>query len=1335
LSTERLPRDYYERPPEPRRRKNWKKRIAFILVGLVLMVLVVLTTVVGLLHNHSFRQEVLRVALQKMSDLAGTRVQVRDFALQLSGLSPSLELYDVTVDGAAPYMTPPLLKVDQISVGIRIVSVLTRSWYFRDVRIEHPVVRVFVDEHGSTNIPLGKTNDSQTSVFDLGIRHAQISRGEVYYNDRQSALDADLHDFEFQSSFDPLRKQYSGRLDYRGGRVQIPDFNPVMHDLQAEFDATPDAITLREAVLTSGQSHFKVNGTIENYSNPRLQANYQALVDSGELRTLTKNSSLPSGLIQLAGSMQFASESNQSFLDTLRVDGNFASGALKLQEPNLEAQDISARYSLIKGTLDIQDLRARALGGRITAALTIRDIAGAMQSQLRTTVNGVQLASIQNLMKAPIQGISVGGTADATIDARWNKSLERLIAKADAKVKGSIRRRAQNAAPAATAQTVPLDGEIHAQYNAVSDQVSFTKSSLRTAQTSVNLSGTVATDSSLQVQFQSKDLSEVETIAGLFRTPMPDQPPQDLGLRGTASFAGTVRGSATNPLIMGQLSADSLSVKGTNWRTFQTALELSPSMVSLRNSDLQPTIRGRLRFDVKAELVNWAFTENSAIELNGNASQLDLADLQKLAAVEVPVTGNLSGKVSVRGSQLNPMGQGAITITQAKISDEPIQSVNLNFEGTGNEVHAKLDVRAAAGAIKADLEYLPKQKAYSGELSASGIRLDQLETLKARNIQLSGVLDLKATGNGTANDPQLQLIAQVPELRVQNQVVSALTLKADVANQVADLVLDSQAVNTQISGRGKVNLSGDYHADITLDTSTIPLQPLIATYLPAQAASITGTTEVHATLKGPLKDTSLVEAHVSIPKLAMDYNKTVQIAAANPIQIDYTKGVLTLQRTTIRGTETELQVQGTIPTDSTNPASLLLLGTVNLRLAQLLDPDITSSGQLRFNIDSYGRRTSPDVQGQIEIVDASLSTADAPVGLQNGNGTLNLRNDRLEIQQFRGNFSGGTLTARGGIVYRPSIRYDLSLAGNGLRLQFPDGVRERLDTNLTITGSTESAVLRGQVNLDQLSFTPDFDFATVASSLSGGSTAPAQSFTRRVQLDVTVQSTNQINLATSKLSLQGAANLAVRGTAAQPVVVGRVNLSGGDLIFRGNRYVIQPSTLDLVNPVRTEPIMNLAAQTTIEQYNIQLLLRGTMDQLRTSYTSDPPLPPADIINLLVFGKTIEASNASSSPGNLGAESVIASTVSGQVTSRIEKIAGISQLSVDPILGSNQQNGAKVTIRQRVTGNLFVTFATDTTSTERQVIKLEYQVSPKMSMSGVRDQNGGFALDIRRRKTW
>jgi translocation and assembly module TamB len=103
---------------------------------------------------------------------------------------------------------------------------------------------------------------------------------------------------------------------------------------------------------------------------------------------------------------------------------------------------------------------------------------------------------------------------------------------------------------------------------------------------------------------------------------------------------------------------------------------------------------------------------------------------------------------------------------------------------------------------------------------------------------------------------------------------------------------------------------------------------------------------------------------------------------------------------------------------------------------------------------------------------------------------------------------------------------------------------------------------------------------------------------------------------------------------------------------------------------------------------------------------------------------------------LGAQSLVASGVSGLVTSRLQKLAGISSLSVDPVLGSNQQSpGARIAVQQRVTSKLFVTFAADVTSTQRQIIKFEYQLNPRASFNAVRDQNGGFSFETRFRKRW
>ena len=103
-----------------------------------------------------------------------------------------------------------------------------------------------------------------------------------------------------------------------------------------------------------------------------------------------------------------------------------------------------------------------------------------------------------------------------------------------------------------------------------------------------------------------------------------------------------------------------------------------------------------------------------------------------------------------------------------------------------------------------------------------------------------------------------------------------------------------------------------------------------------------------------------------------------------------------------------------------------------------------------------------------------------------------------------------------------------------------------------------------------------------------------------------------------------------------------------------------------------------------------------------------------------------------------AESLVASQVSSQVTSRISKAAGISQLSISPVLQSGTAagpQGAQLTIQQRVTGNLFITFSTNVATTQGQTIQGQYQVSPRVALSATRDPNGGFGFDTLIKKSW
>ena len=1329
------------RPTDPKKiGEGWRKIAAWIFAGLNVLTLLIFLGLFVLMHSERFHNYLLKTAQQKASEALGSQVQMQSFAYHLSGLSPTVDLYGVVVHGAAPYEDPPLFQADSLHLGVTITSLLHKSWYVGDVRIEHPAVRVFADSNGRTNIPTpnsqGNNSGTQISVFDLGIRHLLLERGEIYYNNRKSELSADLHDLTLQSSFELLRKSYSGTLSYRDGHLQLPNASPITHNFDARFLATPEEFKLESAELRTANSRLSLVANVHNYSQPQVHATYNATLDGGEFRRTLNNPSLPDGIVVSSGALDYDASSQRPLVVSLNAQGEAHSAGLTVTSQNarIKIRDLGARYSLANGNAAITGMRAQLLGGILAGALTMRDLGGQTRSHLSASLKGVSLAELQNELKSAMASsssvtnqIALRGTVDATADATWGTTMQDLLARADANLQANVQ-------PAQGGTATPMNGAIHARYAGKNGQLSFDQSYIKTSQTSVTLNGTISDHAALQARVNSNDLHELETIAAGFQTPGSGP----LGLYGRATLTATVSGSTRKPQVAGHVRADDLKLRGSEWKVARANFAASPSQVRVDNGEMDSASRGRVTFKLATALHQWSLTKTSPFQVQLSASQINVADMLKAAGSTAPVAGTLSANVTANGTQLAPSGHGTVGITSARVAGEPVRSVDMQFQATGKQVSAKLKMDFPAGAANATVLYEPATQAYDVQLHAPGIKLDQLEILKARNLDLQGVLDVNASGKGTLNDPQLQAMLEVPQLQIRDQAIRGLKLQTNVANHVANFTLDSEVLNTHAGGHGTIQLNDEYLADVSLDTQAISLGPWFALYAPSQAGNLNGLTEIHATLRGRLKDKARLEAHLLIPQLSLNYKDSIQLAAEAPIRADYVNGILNVQRSTIRGTGTEITFQANVPTAEDAPASMLVRGTVDLRLAQLVSPDITSGGELRFDIDSNGRRADTNVQGKIQVVNASFATMGAPLGLSGGNGVLTLTRDRLNVTQFQGNVGGGVVTASGGLVYRPQLQFDLALAAKGVRVLYDQSVRTTLNSNLALTGSYENALMTGQVAIDQLSFTSDFDISDLMSQFGGDATPPpTQGFSQNLNLDVGIQTPGGLNLTSRTLSLAGSANLHLRGTAAQPVVLGRLNLSDGDLIFSGNRYKLQGGTIDFTNTSRTQPVLDMSVNTTISQYDIQMRFWGPADHLHTNYASDPALPPADIINLIAFGKTSEAAAANPTPpGTLGAESLVASQVSNQITNRVEKLAGVSQLSIDPQLGSSQQNpGARVAVQQRVTSKMFVTFSTDVTSTESQIVQLEYQVNRKTSFSAVRDQNGGFSFQTTFRKQW
>ena len=128
--------------------------------------------------------------------------------------------------------TLPLLQVDHLGLGVRIISVLHRQWNLDNVTVDHPVVHLIVDQTGENNLPKPQSSsNSNTNIFDLAIRHILLDRGEVYYNDRKSALTPTCAICNSsRTTTQAGGGRYFGSISYRDGHLQYGDYAPMQHD-------------------------------------------------------------------------------------------------------------------------------------------------------------------------------------------------------------------------------------------------------------------------------------------------------------------------------------------------------------------------------------------------------------------------------------------------------------------------------------------------------------------------------------------------------------------------------------------------------------------------------------------------------------------------------------------------------------------------------------------------------------------------------------------------------------------------------------------------------------------------------------------------------------------------------------------------------------------------------------------------------------------------------------------------------------------------------------------------------------------------------------------------
>jgi len=1269
----------------------------------------------------------------EIENITGGRAELRDFHFDWLHLRATLG--GLTIHGREPASTAPFVHVDRLLVEIRAESFWRRKISLSRLEIEHPAVNVCVAADGTSNLPVPRARRAadrpwRQRLFDLATGEFRVDDGELSYNNVRSPLSLSSRDLDFalDYSFASGQPLYIGEAGWKQMNVSAGRDLPFAFDASAKFTFAPDAFHVTQLVLHLPHSSLDAQLDLGNFAHPAWNFRYRGWLDLLDVRQILRKPLTPGGQVEFTGDGTYAG--NQ-----LSLRGRYSAEKISMPYDWFHTSGISTRgdYQADGHALDVPNLEVHALGGALQGRLHL-DFPG-LRFRVDTTGDGFgvaqTLASVDH-RGFPLKPLHWDATMQVTATTQWSADFKNV----------QTRGVAIWTPPSAPASgVIPATARLDFDYSEATQIVRIGPSEISTPSSRVVFEGALAArNSSLDLTLDTENLSDWDDFTNRIRGSQAEPVP----IGGRVHWQGRVEGPIIGPAFTGEVRAEQARYDDLDWDQIEGGMRYASDSFELQHTVVR---RGRssAQIDLSLELKKWAFQPGSEWSLDASVVRSDTDDLQHLFGWSYPAHGILTGEFHGRGTRAAPELTGLFDLTD-------VFGWGWNFTRARGELavrpgsvrvsNAELRLPAPPGAspglLTGDIEFDTQTREVSLDVTGAVIPLESIARAQMPRLSVGGQLNFNLHAHGPLFAPVLDGSLRVVNLRLGGDLFGSFGGKFSSDGRQLQLRVDSEMSSGHLEGQWAVALSGGYPVQGEVTIEQMDLDPFLIAALHLQGFTGHSLADGHFAFAGFLTQPETLAVEANLSRIVLNY-QSVQLENAAPVSLTYRRSEVQIDRASLRGPGSDFTVSGAVSFAGRQPLDLRLAGALNLRLLDGFLPDLQSAGQAQVDATIGGTLSAPRVNGKLHVADASASYGDFPSGLSHVTGDFNFDATRLVFDNVVAESGGGPLALSGVVTYGEGpLRYDLSAHSPEVRIRYPVGMSWLAGGTLRLAGDANGGTLSGNITVSRLLMSEGFDPATllVSSGQPVGEPSTTSPFLRNLQFNLEAVSSPDARLQWPGADFQVEASLRVRGTWEHPILLGHIHLLTGEMAFRGNQYRLSRGELNFSNPFRLDPVINVEATTTIQQYEVTLDFTGPASRLSLAYRSDPPLPSSDIIALLALGQTGEESNlrgpAAVQTPEMGATTLLSEAISSQLGGRIQRLFGISHFSVDPFLGgptSTQTAAARVTIEQQVTRDLTVTYITNVSSTQEQVIQIEYNLSRTMSVVALRDENGTFGIDF------
>ncbi|MGH9385270.1 MAG: translocation/assembly module TamB domain-containing protein [Vicinamibacterales bacterium] len=1286
---------------------------------------------------------------------------------------------ELRVDGPAPG-DRPWLVAKQVELSLTWGALLNREVLFDTVVMSDWRMVIETFPNGRHTLPrvMGPPRAPSTSPRRVvtTLQFVQARRGEVVFEDHGVPWGAVARNLDVTVS---KVVEYRGQARFRGGTISIQKYEAMAADLAASFKIVGPRVLFDKIDIKSDGAQSTATGVLDLSRWPEQNYNVKSHVQFARMREIF----FARDTFSLSGEGDFTG-TYHLFKGGRELKGNFTSGEGGVNAyrfPKLEGSLIWVpdRFEVTRATSGFS-------GGKMAFRYHMAPLGRPERGRAQFDVDysDVDLAELTGFYET--RGIRLAGKASGRNEMGW--PLGRFGEKAGrgtmtATSFGVPLQGAQLAPTAAEAARdrarilgpfanntpiapVNVGGEL--VYTFDPEAVRFEPSHVATEDTFVSFEGATAWGERSKMPFRvtSRNWQESDRFLSGLMTAF-GAPTNAIPIDGVGQFQGVMLGAFRRPRIEGRMTSSSMRAWDVIWGDVEGDVVVENAYANVSRASIRS---GLSRIDVSGQFslgyprADGGEEIDARIRIEGRGVP-DFLEAFNLEDYEVD--GVLSGDFHLYGQYTQPFGFGRMTIDRGAAYGEPFSSADaaLRFEGTGVRIDA-IDIRKGGGAVTG-ASYVGWNGTYAFDVDARRVAADTLAlTAFPGYPPLTGVLEFNAYGSGNFETPRYDVKASVTDLFVGDEGIGQISGRLSVRDTLVTYEFEAASSRLAVSGAGRVELNDEMDAELSFQVTDTSLDPYFRAIQPGFSPFTSAVGSGTIRVVGELYNPNALRVDTTVDRLEMKF-LDYRLRNDRPIHVSIDRQMLQVDSLKLVGDETEIDLIGSVDLPRQTLA-LQASGAANLAVLQGFVPNLRASGRAELSARISGTQSEPIISGNALLTDGRLRQFDFPHALENLNGILTFNESGVRLDGITGRLGGGLVRFGGrvGVFGYKLSEFDVTAAGEDLRLRFPEGMRSTVDANLAVQGPVESPTVTGTVLVKSANWSREFDATSgLFSGLTTGSDLPLVVIPGQVadpgsalRFDVRILAPSSVRIENDQARIVASSDLTLRGTFERPLLFGHADIDRGEVEFEGRRYLVTRGTLDFANPNRIQPFFDVEAETRVrvpgQTYRIILRMAGTTERLQPEFSSDPPLASLDILTLLFSDRApsgdvelaglqrpnereqrlVEARAARALTGALSAE----------VGKVVEQTFGVDTFQITPLLSDPYQQSARlnvnptarVTIGKRISDRIFLTYArTLSSSTRDEIILLEFDSSDTLSWVLSQNEDRTYALEVRKRHTF